>query len=54
MIRNNVSKCPNPLQIFQEFVRYYSGCGYTEKAGEFAGFLFWEHSCKIIIIFDFT
>ena len=28
--RNNVSECPYPLQVFEEPVRYYSGCGYKE------------------------
>ena len=28
---NNISECPYPLQVFEEPVRYYSGCGYKKR-----------------------
>lgn len=30
-IRNDVSECPDSFKVFEELVRYYYGCGYTEK-----------------------
>ena len=35
--RNNVSECPYPLQVFEEPVRYYSGCGYKKGSQAIAG-----------------
>ena len=48
MIRNNVSKCPNPLQIFQELVRYYSGCGYKIRLTHHAPAFFRTLCCLFI------
>ena len=35
---NNIFECPNPLQVFEKLIRYYSGCGYTESQAMKPGF----------------
>ena len=32
-IRNNILQSPDSLQVLQESVRYYSGCGYEKMPG---------------------
>ena len=38
-IRNDIPQGPDPFQIFQERVRYYSGWGYKKASAVSAGFL---------------
>ena len=40
-IRNNILQGPDSLQILQELVRYYSGCGYKQGQASLPGFFRW-------------
>ena len=34
----NIPQVPDSFQVFEELVRYYSGCGYTESQASSPGF----------------